>query len=74
MRLSPSGGSKWSEFQERARASVTAFVLISDGYDAELARSIEEGGNFLLGRPVQESEMDRILRQIDSRAPVAARR
>jgi CheY-like chemotaxis protein len=74
MRLSPSGSSKWSEFQERARASVTAFVLVSDGYDAELARSIEDGGNFLLGRPVQESELDRILRQIDARAPAPARR
>jgi PleD family two-component response regulator len=74
MRLSASGSSKWSEFQERARASITAFVLVSDGYDAALARSIEEGGNFLLGRPIQESELDRILRQIDARAPLPARR
>jgi signal transduction histidine kinase/CheY-like chemotaxis protein len=75
MRLSNAGGgAKWSEFQERARASISAFVLVSDGYDAELARSIEEGGNFLLGRPIQESELDRILRQIDARAPAAARR
>jgi signal transduction histidine kinase/CheY-like chemotaxis protein len=75
MRLSNAGGgAKWSEFQERARASISAFVLVSDGYDAELARSIEEGGNFLLGRPIQESELDRILRQIDARAPSAARR
>jgi len=75
MRLSgPSGSSKWSEFQERARASIAAFVLVSDGYDAELARSIEDGGNFLLGRPIQESELDRILRQIDARTPLAAKR
>ncbi len=75
MRLSgQSGGSKWSEFQERARASIAAFVLISDGYDAELARSIEEGGNFLLGRPIQESELERVLRQIDARTPVTTKR
>ncbi len=74
MRLSPSGSSKWSEFQERARASITAFVLVSDGYDVELARSIEEGGNFLLGRPIQEAELDRILRQIDARVPAGTRR
>jgi signal transduction histidine kinase len=74
MRLSsPSGSSKWSEFRERARGSITAFVLLSDGYDAELARSIEEGGNYLLGRPIHESELDRILRQIDARAPAARR-
>jgi signal transduction histidine kinase len=64
--------SKWSEFQERDRSS--AFVLISDGYDAELARSIEEGGNFLLGRPIKESELDRILNQIETRSPSPARR
>jgi CheY-like chemotaxis protein len=75
MRLSgPSGGSKWSEFQERARATIGAFVLVSDGYDADLARSIEERGNFLLGRPVQETDLDRILREIDARAPAGARR
>jgi CheY-like chemotaxis protein len=75
MRLSgPSAISKWSEFQERSRASIAAFVLVSDGYDAELARSIEDGGNFLLGRPVQESELDRILRQIDARALAAMKR
>jgi signal transduction histidine kinase len=65
MRLSgPTGGAKWSEFQERTRASIATFVLVSDGYDAELARSIEESGSFLLGRPIKESELDRILRQI----------
>jgi signal transduction histidine kinase len=75
MRLSGAGGgAKWSEFQERARGSITAFVLVSEGYDAELARSIEEGGNFLLGRPVQESELDRILRQIEARTPAPVRR
>lgn len=72
--FSVGGGAKWSEFQERVRGSIAGFVLVSDGYDAELARSIEEGGNFLLGRPIQDSELDRILRQIDARAPSAARR
>jgi signal transduction histidine kinase len=75
MRMSGAGGgAKWSELQERARASIAAFVLVSDGYDAELARSIEQGGSFLLGRPIQEAELDRILRQIDARAPQTAKR
>ncbi|HVO97199.1 MAG TPA: GAF domain-containing protein [Bryobacteraceae bacterium] len=69
----PSGASRWSEFQERTRDSIGSFVLVSDGYDAELARSIEEGGNFLLGRPVQDGDLDRILRQIGQRAPLPAR-
>jgi PleD family two-component response regulator len=75
MRLSGQpGSSKWSEFRERARGSITAFILISDGYDVELARSIEAGGNYLLGRPIHESELDRILRQIEMRTASPARR
>ncbi|MGH9592134.1 MAG: GAF domain-containing protein, partial [Bryobacteraceae bacterium] len=42
-----SGVHGWSEFHERVRASIPAFVLISDGYDQELARSLEENGGFL---------------------------
>jgi signal transduction histidine kinase len=74
MRLSPSGSAKWSDFQERARASIGAFVLISDGYDLELARSIEDSGSFLLGRPIREADVDRILRQIEARLPVQLKR
>jgi hypothetical protein len=65
---------KWSEFRERARSSIATFVLVSDGYDIELARSIEEGGSFLLGRPIQQSELDRILRQAETRTPVPVKR
>jgi len=63
-----SGSRGWSEFHERVRASIQAFVLISDGYDQELARSLSESGGFLLARPVQDSAMERILREIDTRS------
>jgi K+-sensing histidine kinase KdpD len=62
------GSSGWSEFHERVRASIPAFVLISDAYDQDLARSLEESGGFLLARPVQDAALDRILREIDARA------
>ena len=52
---------RFAEVQKRIRALVGAFVLVSDGYDAELAHSLEEGGSFLLARPVQESELDRLI-------------
>jgi len=63
-----SGSRGWSEFHERVRASIQAFVLISDGYDQQLARSLAESGGFLLARPVQDSAMERILREIDTRS------
>ncbi len=34
------GGAKWSDFQERLRDSISAVVLVSDGYDADLAASL----------------------------------
>jgi CheY-like chemotaxis protein len=61
------GGARWSEFQERIRSLVPSFILLSDGYDAELARSLEENGGFLLCRPIKESELDDVLRKIEAR-------
>jgi CheY-like chemotaxis protein len=63
------GRGGWSEFQDRFRASIPAFVLISDSYDHELARSLGPRGGFLLARPVEEPELANILREIATRAP-----
>jgi signal transduction histidine kinase len=61
------GRASWGEFLERVRASVGAFVLVSDGYNQDLAQSLEQNGGFLLSRPVEERSLDRILREIGSR-------
>jgi signal transduction histidine kinase len=64
------GGStlRSGEFQERVRSHVPVMVLLSDGYDAELARSLEAGGSFLLARPVREAELQTVLSQIEARS------
>jgi signal transduction histidine kinase/CheY-like chemotaxis protein len=59
--------SRWSEFQERIQAHVPVFVLLSEGYDRELALSLESGGGFLLALPVQENDLDQVLAQIERR-------
>ncbi len=61
------GRGGWSEFLERVRESVGAFVLISEGYNQELATSLEQNGGFLLARPVEEAALDRILGEIGER-------
>jgi len=61
------GGPKWSDFQERLRDSIAAVVLVSDGYDADLAVGLHESGGYLLRRPLQELELDRVLRAVESR-------
>jgi signal transduction histidine kinase len=67
----PAGGSKWNDFQEHLRASIPAFILLSDGYDAESAGLADSGG-FLLARPIQESELEIILEAIEARAAARA--
>jgi C4-dicarboxylate-specific signal transduction histidine kinase len=61
------GRGGWSEFHERVRTAVPAFVLISDGFNQELAASLEQSGGFLLARPVQDGALDRILGEIGLR-------
>jgi GAF domain-containing protein len=67
-----SGGSKWSDFEEHLRASIPAFILVGDGYDAQLAGSLAESGGFLLARPIQESKLDIILEAVEARAAARA--
>jgi C4-dicarboxylate-specific signal transduction histidine kinase len=61
------GGAKWSDFQERLRDSVPAVVLVSDGYDADLAANVQEYGGYLLLRPLQEPDLDRVLATVEAR-------
>jgi signal transduction histidine kinase/CheY-like chemotaxis protein len=63
------GQGKWTDSYEGIREHVPLFVLVGDGYDAELARHLEQNHAFLLSRPVQEPELERILAQAESRAP-----
>ena len=61
------GRSGWSEFHDRYRASIPAFVLIADAYDPQLAESLSPRGGFLLSRPVQDAKLTEILREIGGR-------
>jgi CheY-like chemotaxis protein len=59
------GGPNWSELQERVRTHVPSFVLINDGNDPELAQSLEKSEGHLLVRPIQESDLARVLKTIE---------
>jgi hypothetical protein len=63
------GRGGWSEFHDRYRASIPAFVLIADSYDPQLAQSLGPRGGYLLSRPIQETKLVEILREITARAP-----
>jgi CheY-like chemotaxis protein len=65
------GPGGWTEFHDRHRASIPAFVLIADNHDAQLEQSLGPRGGFLLSRPVQEKKLAEILRDIAARSAPA---
>jgi GAF domain-containing protein len=67
-------GLNWVELSERLQSRVGAFILLSDGYDAELAADFEGEGRFVLSKPVQEADLTKILSAIDSATQVSAGR
>jgi CheY-like chemotaxis protein len=58
-------GLNWVELSERMQSRVGGFILLSDGYDAELSADFEGDGRFVLPRPVQEPELVRVLKLVD---------
>jgi hypothetical protein len=66
--FSSPGAASWTEFLESVNGKQMAFVLVTDAWDAALARRMEETQSFLLARPVRESEIDRILAVLEARS------
>ena len=57
--------------REASFTSRCAFVLLSDGYRADLAADFEGDGCYVLAKPVQEAELDRLLRDLEPTVPIA---
>ena len=55
-------GLNWVELSESLQVRVGAFVLLSDGYDPELASDFEGDNRFVLSKPIDENHLDRVLR------------
>src|ERR1035441_11059935 len=45
-------GLNWVELSERMYSRVGGFILLSDGYDAELSADFEGDGRFVLAKPL----------------------
>lgn len=62
-------GLNWVELSERMQSRVGGFILLSDGYDAELTSNFEGYNRYVLAKPVQEAELDRVLHDLEPAAP-----
>jgi len=57
-------GLNWVETAEQVRARVGGFVLLSDSYDADLSADFAGERRFVLAKPVDEKQLDRVLEAI----------
>jgi CheY-like chemotaxis protein len=62
-------GLNWVELSERMQSRVGVFVLLSDRYDTELRADFEGEGRFVLSKPLQDSELEQVLRTLDPPVP-----
>ncbi|GEM_PF-397534 len=62
-------GLNWVELSERMQSRVAGFVLLSEGYNAELSADFEGDGRYVVPKPVQEAELERVLHAMESPAP-----
>jgi CheY-like chemotaxis protein len=57
-------GLNWVELSERMHSRVGGFggfVLLSDGYNTELSADFEGDGRYVLAKPLQDAELERVL-------------
>jgi signal transduction histidine kinase len=54
----------WVQFFQRVRHNVSAFVLLAEGHDPDLARIFDGGGGYLLQKPIEDAELDDLLHNI----------
>jgi GAF domain-containing protein len=64
-------GLNWVELSERMQSRVGVFVLVSDRFDADLSADFEAEGRFVVTKPIQEADVDRIVRALDPPVPLA---
>jgi len=59
-------GLNWVETAEHLKARVGGFVLLPDSYNAELSADFEGESRFVLPKPVDERQLDRVLEAIQA--------
>jgi signal transduction histidine kinase/CheY-like chemotaxis protein len=63
-------GMNWVEFFERAGRQVGSLVLLTDGFNNDVARAFRGGEVLTLSKPIDEAELQKICRTIEERAAV----
>lgn len=67
-------GMNWADFFEKVRLEISSFVLVAEGYDSELTRAFKGSDGYVLTKPIDETEVQRLLAAIEERQETAPRR
>jgi CheY-like chemotaxis protein len=67
-------GMNWVEFFDRIRRLIGAFVLLAEGHDPEVSRAFKGSEGYLLNKPLDEMETQRLLATIEERNETLSRR
>jgi signal transduction histidine kinase len=60
-------GLSWIEFFKRVRRRVSGFILLTESTDSDTGGLLKDGGGFVLRKPLEESELDSVLAEIETR-------
>jgi signal transduction histidine kinase len=66
-------GLSWNEFFQRVRRRVGAFVLMTDDYDQDTTVPLKDAGGFVISKPIDEEQLERVLSEVESRSVVNKR-
>lgn len=60
-------GLSWIEFYKRVRRRISAFVALAEDHDGDAAGVLKDGAGFILRKPIEESELDEVLADVETR-------
>jgi signal transduction histidine kinase len=60
-------GLNWVELFERIRRQIGSFVLLGEGHDTDTSRIFKGSDGYLLSKPVQDTDLQRLLASIETR-------
>jgi signal transduction histidine kinase len=66
-------GLNWIELMQRTRGKADGFILLTDGYDAQLTAAARGERYFVLSKPVDENSLDYALDHLLDPVPIDAR-
>jgi len=59
-------GTNWVDFYDKIRHLVSAFVLLTEGHVADISRAFRSPDSFVLAKPVDAAEVDRLLSSVEA--------